>query len=179
MKFEGFRGIKILKWFLDNPREKIHFKDLCRKLKLGPPTVKKYCEEFIGLSWLEEERKANLRMFSLNNKSFVVKAIKRAYFLELLRKIGIERSVNENAISLALYGSHSSGEYDEISDIDLVIIGRKEDVDYKKLKQIKRNIGKNIQLTVFSLEKWESNKDTDAFMASVLRNNVLLRGAPL
>ena len=179
MKFEGFSWIKILTWFLDSPTRKIHFKDLCRKLKLGPPTVKNYCEEFVRLGWFDEERKANLRIFSLNNKSFVVKAIKRAYILEYLRKIGIEKIIDENVISMALYGSHASGEYDEKSDIDLVVVGREQNVDHKKLEQIKKKTGKNIQLTVFSLEKWETNKDKDAFIASVLRNYVLLRGAPL
>ena len=179
MKFKEFSGIKILRWFLENPTKKIHFKDLCRLVKLGPPTVKKYCEGFMEFGWLDEERKANLRIFSLDNKNFVVKAIKRAYFLECLKRAEIEKVVTENVTSLALYGSHSSGEYDEKSDIDLIVVGRKENVEYKRLEQIGKRLGKEIQLTIFSLEKWEGNKNVDTFMISVLRNNVLLRGAPL
>jgi len=178
MQFKDFGGIKILVWFLDNPTKKIHFKDLCRQLKFGPPTVKKYCDEFVKFDWLEEERKANLRIFSLNNKSFVVKSIKRAYFLEKLRELGIEKIANDNILSLALYGSYASGDYDERSDVDLIIIGRRENVDYKKLEQIKRKVT-NIQFTIFSLEKWENNKHKDAFMDSVLRNNILLKGVSL
>lgn len=179
MKFGEFSGIRALTWFLENPTRRIHFKDLCRELKLGPPTVKTYCEGFIENQWLVEERTANLRLFSLNNGNFVVKAIKRAYFLEKLRKAGLEKITNENAISLALYGSHNSGEYDERSDIDLVVVGRQEDVNRKKLEQIEKKAGKKIQLVVFSLEKWEGNKDKDSFMASVLRNNTVVKGAPL
>ncbi len=179
MKLEDFSGIKLLSWFLENPTKKIHFKDLCRKLELGPPTVKKYCEEYIGYGWIEEERKANLRIFSLNNEDFVVKAIKRAYFLKKLSGLGIGQIVDENAISLALYGSYSSGEYDEKSDIDLIIVGNEENVEHEKLEEMKKKLKMDVQLTIFSLEKWESNKDNDAFMNSVLRNNVLLKGAPL
>ncbi len=179
MKFLEFSGIKLLKWFLEHPSEKIHFKELCRKVGLGPLTVKTYCEEFIRYKWVLEERKANLRMFSLNNDHFTVKAIKKAHMLHLFATEGIERIADEGIISLALYGSHANGEYDEKSDLDILAIGRHEQLDKKQLEKIAKKLGKPLQLTIISLDKWEKHKQSDGFMQSVLKNHVVLKGAAL
>lgn len=179
MKLQEFSGIRILEWFLRHPTRKIHFKELCRELGLGPLTVKTYCEELIKREWLLQERNANLRIFYLNGSSWVAKALKRAYFLEQLRKEKIGALVDETAISLALYGSHASGEYDEKSDIDILVIGRKERVDYRHAKRLEKRLGKSLQITVFPWEKWEGNRQRDPFMLSVIKNHVLLKGAQL
>lgn len=179
MRFGDFAGIRILHYFLGHPSKRIHLKELCRELALSPLTVKTYCDEFLENGWLLEERRANLRIFCLNNEHFVVKALKRAYFLEKLRAEKIEAITAEGAISLALYGSHASGEYDEKSDIDLFVVGRREQVNHAVLKSLEKKIGKQVQVTVFPLDKWEKNKASDPFMLSVLRNHVLINGAPL
>jgi uncharacterized protein len=179
MSFHSFAGVKVLGWFLEHPTQKAHFRELCRKLKLHPLTVKSYCDEFLKNEWLLEERKANLRIFSLNDGHFAIKAMKRAYLLEKLRRIKITSAVDETIISFALYGSHASGEYDEKSDVDFLVVGRKEGVDFNLLKKLERKLGRSVQLTAISLGKWEKNKDSDPFALSVLKNNVLLEGAPL
>ncbi|MBN2121434.1 nucleotidyltransferase domain-containing protein [Candidatus Micrarchaeota archaeon] len=179
MSFHSFAGIKVLGWFLEHPTQKAHFRELCRHLKLHPLTVKSYCDEFLENEWLLEERKANLRIFFLNDGHFAIKSMKRAYFLEKLRELKIASAVDETVISFALYGSHASGEYDEKSDVDFLVVGRREGVDSNMLKNLERKLGKSVQLTVISLEKWERNKEKDPFALSVLRNNVLLGGALL
>ena len=179
MLLRQFSGVLVLEWFLWHPTKKIHFKELCRELKLSPPTVKAYCEEFLANGWLAEERQANLRIFKLRNESFVVKALKRTYILELLRRNKIDAIVDGMIISFALYGSYASGEYDEKSDIDLLAIGRKEQIHYDRILALGTKLGKTVQLTIIPLEKWETNKGSDQFMGSVLRNHVLLGGMPL
>ena len=179
MLFKSFSGLRILEWFLKNPDKKIHFNGLLRELKLGPLTVKEYCEEFLRYEWLLEERSANLRIFSLNNQSYAVKALKTAYFLEALRSEKAEKIVDDTVISLALYGSHASGEYDGKSDIDLLVIGRKEQVRHEFAKKLEQKFGKRLQITTFQLEDWERRKASDPFARSVLKNHVLLQGVQL
>ena len=179
MSFEKFAGVRLISWFLEHPTREIHFKELCRATGLMPPTVKAYCEEFIGMGWLREERKANLRIFSLDNEAYAVKAVKKAFFLELLHKNEIEALVDENAVSFALYGSHASGEFDEKSDVDLLVLGRRESVDFKRVKALEKSLGKPLQITVIPVEKWPRMKEKDAFASSVLRNHAVLQGASL
>ncbi|MEW6329698.1 MAG: nucleotidyltransferase domain-containing protein [Candidatus Micrarchaeota archaeon] len=179
MNFESFSGVRVLGWFLKHPTRRIHFKDLCRELGLGPLTVKTYCEEFVGRGWLREERSANLRIFYLDNESYVVKAMKRACILEMMHKERFDALADDTIISLALYGSHASGEYDEKSDLDVVVVGRREQVRFEHAEKLEKKLGRRIQITVFSLERWERNRNKDPFMLSVLKSHVLLKGAPL
>jgi len=179
MKLGQFAGIQALEWFLSHPTKQIHFKELCRELKLSPPTISEYCGQFVNRQWLKEERKANLRFFSLNNESYAVKSIKRAYFLESLSESGIEEIIGEGIVSFALYGSHASGEYDERSDVDLLVIGRKEQVNYENAKRIEKKLGKKMQITVIEMVKWEKNRLKDQFILSVLKNHVIIRGVSL
>ncbi len=179
MLFKSFSGLRVLGWFLKNPDKKIHFSELLRELNLGPLTVKTYCEEFIGYGWLLEERNANLRIFFLNGRSYAVKAFKSAYFLETLRSEKAERIADDTVISLALYGSHASGEYDGKSDVDFLVVGRKEEVCHEFAKKLGQRLGKRLQITTFQLEDWERRKTNDPFARSVLKNHVVLKGAPL
>jgi len=179
MRFEDFSGLRVLAWFLENPTRRIHFKGLCRELGLGPLTVKTYCEGFLKRGWILEERGANLRVFFLNNEDFVVKAVKRAHFLARLKDERAGLLADDSAVSLALYGSHASGEFDEKSDVDMLVIGHREHVGHSTLKRLEKRLKRQIQLTVLPLEKWEKNKTRDPFMLSVLKNHVVLKGAPL
>ena len=178
MQFEKFPALRVLTWFLANPAAQIHFKQLCRELNLGPLTVKSYCEQYIRKGWLKEQKQANLRFFSLDNGNYRVKSIKRAFYLELLAKEGVEK-LAKDPISLALYGSHASGEYDGKSDIDILVLGQKEQVDYRFAVQLEKKLKKKVQITVVPLAQWEKSKKSDHFMLSVLNNNIIIAGAPL
>jgi len=179
MKFYDFAGMRLLRWFLGNPTRKIHFKQLCRELALSPLTVKTYCDEFVRRGWLQEERSANLRIFSIDNDHYLIKSFKRAFVLELLCREKIGNAVDDGIISLALFGSHASGEYDEKSDIDLIVVGRREQVHHDLVKRLEKKLRKQVQVTLFPLEEWERRKKDDPFALSVLRTHVLLKGVPL
>jgi predicted nucleotidyltransferase len=179
MSFRSFAGLRLLEWFLANPTQRIHFKELCRRLGLAPLSVKTYCEEFLAQGWILEDRTANLRIFHLNDADCRIRAMKKAWFLQILSELKIETVVDDGAISFALFGSHASGGFDEKSDIDLIVIGRKENVDYSRAEKLGDIIKKQVQLTVIPLARWEKNKATDPFIMSVARNHVLLRGLTL
>jgi hypothetical protein len=179
MSFRSFVGLRLLEWFLANPTERIHFKELCRRLGLAPLSVKLYCDEFLAQGWILEDRTANLRIFRLNNEDYRVRAMKRAWMLQTLGELKIESVVDDGAISFALYGSHASGEFDEKSDLDLLVVGRKENVDYSRAEKLGAAIKKQVQITVIPLARWEKSKATDPFIMSVVRNHVILKGLTL
>ncbi len=176
--FRKYAAFRILEYFFNHPTQEIHLKELARKLKMSSRSVKIYCDEFEKEGIILCKRKGNLRLFLLNNENYVVREMKRAYIVTLLKEWNIDK-LSENAISIVIYGSHASGEYDEKSDLDILVIGNKNEVNRELLTKISEKIGKEVQLTVFPLHKWESIKGKDAFAKSVLRNHILIRGAPL
>lgn len=121
--FRRCAAFRILEFPLQYPNEEIHLKELARKLSMSSRSIKIYCDEFEKEGILTCKRKGNLRLFSPDNESYVVKEMKRAYISALLKEMDID-SLSESAISIAIYSSYATGDYDERSDIDILVIGR-------------------------------------------------------
>jgi len=177
--FKKFTGFKVLEYFILHPACEIHLKELARTLKISPGSAKLYCDLFESEDILISKRKGNLRLFRLNNDDFAVKEIKKTYYLVLLKEKGIQ-DICKNCSSLAIYGSFASGEFDEKSDLDILVIGNKEDINYQLLHEIEDKVGVRFQLTVIPFYKWEKMKEEkDHFTESVIRKHLLIKGAPL
>ncbi|MCD6478660.1 MAG: nucleotidyltransferase domain-containing protein [Candidatus Diapherotrites archaeon] len=178
-EFRKFVGFRILEYFIAHPSEEIHLKKLARKLNVSPGSVKRYGDLYSKENLLCSERKGNLRVFRLNNENFVVKELKRAYYAARLKEAGIEK-VCKNCISVAVYGSFASGEFDEKSDLDIIIIGDRRGVNYRAISQIERSVNRTVQLTVLPFYRWKKlKKKKDPFAENVVKKHLLIRGAPL
>ncbi len=178
-EFKKFAGFKILEYFIIHPTEEIHLKGLSRKLEMSSGSVKSYCDTFEADEVLTSRRKGNLRLFTLNNDNFAVREMKKAYYYQLLKEMGIEWLI-EDCTSMAIYGSFASGNFDERSDLDILVIGEEKGVDRSSIVEFEGKIGREIQLTVIPYYKWEKmKKQGDKFAENVTGNHVLIKGAEL
>lgn len=177
--FRKFVGFKILEYFLSYPTKEIYLNELAKKLNVSSGSIKNYCDLFRKKGLINREIKGNTHLFSTNNDKFFVRETKRAYTSLLLMEMNIEDIAN-NVVSIAVYGSHASGNYDENSDIDILIIGEEKNVNRDRIIKIMDKIGKEIQLNVFSTIQWEKMKGkNDPFVRSVLTNHILVKGVEL
>ena len=177
--FRKFVGFKILEYFLQHPTEETYLKELAKILKISPRSVKIYCDQFEKDGIITRKIKGNLHLFTTNNEDFRVREFKRAYIANLLAEHQID-TIAENAPSVALYGSHASGTYDEKSDIDLLIIGEEKQIQREQIIHIMHSIGKEIQLTIIPMIKWEKMKKTkDIFAQNILNNHMHIKGVEL
>ena len=175
-EFRKFVGFRVLEYFVLKPTQEVHLKELARRINVSPRSVKIYCDLFEKEGILISERKGNLRIFRLKD-SFIVREMKKLYYLLLLKEFGIE-NICENC-TLLIYGSFASGEVDEASDLDLLIIGSEKEVNYDLLREIESRTGRSVQLTVIPFHRWEiAKKKRDDFAESVIRNHVLVKGVP-
>lgn len=178
-RFNKFAGNKILGWLLMNPNARIHLNELARELGVSPSTVMKYSNLFENAGIVTLEKGGTAHFVILNNEKPLVKELKKCTVLLLLNEYGID-DVARTAVSVALYGSASSGTFSEASDLDIMVIGQDEQVDRDKVLGIQEKIGKNIQLTVIPWYKFEKmKKEHDPFIRNVIENHILLRGAEL
>lgn len=177
--FRKFVGFKILEYFLKYPTEKTYLKELAKKLQISPRSVKIYCDLFDKKGIIKREIKGNMHIFSTNNDNFRVREMKRTYFANLLAEMNIE-NIAEDCASIAIYGSYASGNYDEKSDIDILIIGDEKTVKRELVVDIMKKIDKEFQLNVISIIKWEKlKKDNDHFVKNIIRNHILIKGVEL
>ncbi len=178
-EFRKFVGFMVLEFFLKNPSREIHIRKLSRELGISVGSAKTYCYLLRKENILKEKKQANLKLFRLDNENYISREYKKAYYLTYLKELGIEEIV-KNEDSLAIYGSYASGNFDEKSDIDILVIGENKDINNKKLISIKNKSNKEIQLTVIPYYKWETmKKKNDSFSNSVLKNYILIKGVEL
>jgi predicted nucleotidyltransferase len=172
-------GIKVLVWFLEHPSTVVYINSLARILNISPASAKQFLDEYAQEGILITEPLGNTRQFTLNNDDFVVTSLKRTHLLARLKNAGIMET-GSSMITLAVYGSTAAGTYTETSDIDILVIGKESDIDRDHLVGLQNNLGKEIQLTVFSLAQWEKMKSTyDTFVRNILRDHVVIKGASL
>jgi len=175
-EFRKFVGFKILEYFMLNPTEKTYLQELAKKLDVSPGSVNNYCNIFEKDGLIKREKKGNLHIFSTNNDNFRVRELKKAIFLNILGELGLEK-ISDDYTSIIIYGSHASGDFDERSDIDLLVIGNEDKVNKDLVVKIMKKVGKEIQLNVIQMIKWEKmKKKDDAFVKSVIKNHVLIKG---
>ncbi len=181
-EWRKFAGWRVLEYFLDNPRGERHIKELARLMGMSPRSVQLYCDVYEKDGIFVTERKANARMVRLDNGLPLARALKKAYFLARLNECRALKDVikeNPGVISLVLYGSHASGGYDEISDVDILAVSNKK-MERAAFLKLEKELGREVQLTELPLAKWQSMKgQKDAFALSVLANSVLLWGVEL
>lgn len=174
-KFVGFR---VLEFFLIHPSLEIHLNELARNLGVARGSAKIYCDAFVDEGLILESSKGNLRLFRLNRDDFAVGEMMRAYYLLILKHLGIERIAE--GTSLAIYGSFARGDIDELSDLDLLVIGEESNVDRDIVLKLQEALGRVVQLTVLPFYRWETmKKEGDKFAESVLRKHVLVSGVEL
>ena len=175
-QWEKFKGWKILKYFLDNPTSQIHINKLSRQLEVSPQTANRYLEMYANDGILKKKKAANASFYSLANSLPNVKKLKQFYSLALLTEVKfVENILKENpeTKSILLYGSHVTGEYDEKSDLDILIISPNEKKPMKSIKLLKQDV----TLSVYSLVGWR--KASYEFKESVAKNHVVLYGTGL
>ena len=177
--FRKFVGFKILEYFLKYPTEQTYLKELAKKLQISPRSAKIYCDLFEKEGIIKREKKGNMHLFSTCNSNFRVRELKRAYFINLLAEMNIE-NIAEECASIAIYGSYASGNYDEKSDVDILIIGNEQYVKRDLIVKIMEIIDKEFQLNVIPIIKWEKmKKDQDHFVKNIIRNHILIKGVEL
>ncbi len=178
-EFNKFIGFKILNWFVENPTKEIHIKGLARTLNISSSTSKYYCDLFTKDNILTLVKIANLNLFRLNNISFYVKELKKTLSLVALKE-AIKEKIAKKAISIAIYGSYASGEYNENSDLDILIIGKNLDIDKDFTIKLEKKLKREIQLTIMSYPEFEKMKEiSTAFVKEILSNHILIKGAKL
>lgn len=182
-EWRKFKGWVVLEFFLSNPYTKVHIKKLARELNLSPQTSNRYMRLYEAEKLLESESIGNLIQFSLNNRHPLVKEWKRLYFNLVLHESNfLDNFVQRNPsiINILLYGSHANGEYSEKSDIDILVISQKKEIDLSAIKNLELHLNKEAQVTVYTIGEWRRLiKKDDHFVKSVLSKHILLYGEML
>lgn len=182
--FNKYVDLKILGFFLANPRTAINVNELARKLQVSPTSVNQAAKFFHLKGYLTKDEKGLAHYYQLDLTNPVVISLKKAYGLDLILSSSPKEAflnADENIISLALYGSYAGGDFDEDSDVDfLVVTPSKREVLMAAIRELDEKLGKEVNVTVFKPGEWRAiAKKDDAFYKNIIKQHVLLYGAGL
>ncbi|MGB9598900.1 MAG: nucleotidyltransferase domain-containing protein, partial [Minisyncoccales bacterium] len=104
---------------------------------------------------LISEYLARSRFFALNKKYPLYKELKSIFF----KTVGVKGSLKsilkeiKNIQVAFIYGSFAKGKEDQMSDIDLMLIGNPdEDLLINKISSLEKSLDREINYSIFSLE---------------------------
>lgn len=182
--FNKYIDLKVLGFFLANPKTSINVNELARKLDVSPTSVNHAAKLFNKKGYLVKDEKGLAHYYRLDISNPVIISLKKAYGLDLILSSGPQEvfmNADENIVSLALYGSYAGGDFDEDSDIDfLVVTPSKREMLMAAIHELEDKLGREVSVTVFKPGEWRAMaKKEDAFYKSVIKQHVLLNGAGL
>lgn len=168
--FGRYNRYKVLKVFLDSPTQEFGLREISRIAKLSPVSVLHYLEEFKKEELIIRLEKKGKPIYKAEreNENFIF--YKRLSTLYELHNSGLIEYLWQKLApqALVLYGSHAKGEATENSDIDLFVIGKKEEIELNKFEDI---FGKEIHLMFDS-----DFKDIPKELKNNLINGIILKG---
>jgi uncharacterized protein len=182
--FNKYVDLKVLGYFLANPRTAINVNELARKLRISPTSANRAAKYFHSKGYLSKDEKGLAHYYQLDLTNPVVVSLKKAYGLDLILSSGTREAflnADENIVSLALYGSYAGGDFDEDSDVDILIVTpSKREGLMTAIRELEEKLGKEVNVTVFKPGEWRTlAKKDDAFYKNVIKQHVLLYGAGL
>ncbi len=171
---------KIISYFLQNPTTETYSRELERLLKISSGSTSTICNVLEEQQILKSQDKANLHLFFLNNENVVVRKLKSTRFLSTLFRYRTCFE-HEEFQSVVLYGSYASGEFNEKSDLDLLVITNVEKAKVKELfKEMKDKLPVDISLNIFTFSQWKDIiSKNNRFYKEVLSNHILLYGSSI
>jgi predicted nucleotidyltransferase len=159
---------RILDVFLDDPTDKFYIREIARMTGLNPNTVLNITEVLLKENLIKKEKKKHVVELRANvNEKF--KRLKSISNFSRVSICGIIEFLNKefSSESISIIGSYSRGEDVKNSDIDLVVISKKDysNVDLKKFEKI---LNKKIHLIVTYY-----NKMSDEFYINLINGHIL------
>ena len=178
-EFRKFAGNKILEWLLMHPTTPVSINELARTLLVSPATVLKYITLLEQSGMVSRKTAGTAHQILMNRECPLVSPLKKTASLILLWDAGV-LMIAPGAVSVAVYGSTASGESDERSDIDILVIGEETDVDRDRILALQERMGMPVQLTVLPWHRFAILKEkNDPFVQAIIKNHVLIAGSPL
>ena len=178
-----YAGWRIVEFFLRAPSATVYVKELAGSLGMSSFTTSRILAQLKKENILKCNVRARAKFYSLVDNP-MVRALKQFRILADIEKARLVEdilSVDEDIVSVALYGSCASGDYDEKSDLDLICISDVKEIGFVEcIRQLEQTLKIEINLKVLSIKRWRDIARKDpVFYDNVVRNMVMLHGTSL
>ena len=157
-------AVKILNYFFINPEACHYINELARILGLDPKNTNTKLKELEKAGFLKSEFSGKQRYFCLSKEFPLFEEYKNI----VLKTAGVESELRKILLKVPkikeayLFGSYAKGRMDEMSDIDLLVVGDHSVLTLQKeINKIQKEAGREINAISFSEKEFEQKKETN------------------
>ena len=168
---------KLLAYFFTNPESELYVREIAKLINVDPTNLSKVLRDFEAEGIFVSAKKGNEKYFSLNRNYALYQELKSTVFKTIGAKGAIESVIkNLKGVERAfIYGSYAKSVEHAASDIDLCVITDKErfkeDPFLKEFHALEKQLGREINYTLFTKEEWcAKERSGDSFVSGLLKN---------
>jgi len=168
----------LLRIFFTNPQRSFYMQEIGRILNKKPGNFQRSINNMEEEGILVSEYKANARYFKVNKKYPLYKELKSIVF----KTAGIAGSIAEILKKMAdiecsfIYGSYAKARENELSDIDLVIIGNPdEDKLIREFDVLEEQLKREINYKLYGLSDFKKEvRQKEPFILEILEDRKIM-----
>ena len=140
---------KVLQVFLDNPLVEggLQLREISRKIKLAPPSVKKYLQNLENQSLIikGKSRVQGFPIYKANRDNQKFKLYKKIDLIIKIEEINLIAKIEERCMpdTIVLFGSASKGEDIQTSDVDIYVQSSEKKIN---LETYEKHLNRKINL---------------------------------
>ena len=137
-----YNSTRVLELFFRHPTRKFGIREISRTIRISPPRVSTLVNTLVKEGYLVREKTRVLDYVSANADADAFKRKKMLCNIEMLYESGFIKALLElSPEAIVVFGSYARGEDIEKSDIDIALIGTKDDIDASRFeKKLERSI---------------------------------------
>lgn len=146
----GRSGVRrdVLRAFFERPRFEGHVRDIARQTSRGVSAVGRELARLEEAGVLRSKRVGRSRVYQLDADSTVVRDL-RPLVQRSIGAEGILRNALTNVESIEeafIYGSYGSSTETPLSDVDVFVVGRPDEVMWERIVEAQRELGREINV---------------------------------
>jgi predicted nucleotidyltransferase len=161
----------ILKELFLNGQREIHLRELARRTGMHPKTIQVEVKNLLGAGIILEEKSGNQKLYRINKSCPLISELS----MIIIKTVGVADQIRkalkplEKRIYKAyVFGSFASGEYDSLSDIDILVVGSASLKDVVGvISDSAMMLGRVINPITFSKKEYLLKKKKDGFLKRI------------
>ena len=173
---QNYSGYRVLQVFMETPLEGLGLREICRRVKLGAPSVINYLKGLNSDGLIVEKKMYGKKFYFANRESRLFKLYKQFETLRTIEESGLLDYINEELAfpTVVLFGSKPLGEDTEKSDMDLLVItNSKKQINLEKYESVLKT---KIHLMILSDDDAEKMKTRNRELFNNVVNGRVLSG---
>ena len=167
----------LLTYFFLNQEQKLYLNEIARLLKHNPANLDKKLKQLEKNGVFKSEWSGKQKYYFLNKKF----ALFQEYKNIINKTFGVENQIKillkkvKKIDQIFLFGSYAKGNFDQWSDLDLLIIGEHDPLLLSKIiSELEKKLARNINIVEMNPNEFKNRQNqNDPFLKEIFTHKIL------